>query len=275
MPYCVSLNCPQAEAELLLAALLDYPTLGVIEKEPAGGRVSLEIFVDSATAAQALLSRFPNMPASVQPCSPEQVSAPALPDWQPLCVGERFFLAPPWRDDPTPPGRIRLPMPPGDAYGTGMHAPTQIMLIALERHLRPGDVMLDLGTGSGILSAAAAALGARRVYACDIDLDAVRSAARYLGGSAVLFAGSAAGLAGACVDLVAANIDAPTILDLLPQIRRLLRPGGRAVLSGFAVEERPSLEDRLAETGFEVVARFTRQEWAGLAAVISEAQHGC
>lgn len=274
MPYCVRLNCSATEAEHALAALLDYPAQGVMEEEPAPGLVSLQIFFERIEAAQDFLRQIEGVPASLEEHVPVQPSAPALPEWEPFCVGERFFLAPPWRDDPTPSGRIRLAMPTGDAYGTGMHAPTQIMLAAMERHLRPGDVVLDLGTGSGILSAAALALGARRLIACDIDPDAARAAGRYLGGSAGLFVGSADSVCAGCVDLVAANIDAPTILALLPEIRRVLRPGGRALLGGFLEERAVSIESSVSAAGFNILDRLVQEEWAGLAASIPELQHG-
>ncbi len=87
---------------------------------------------------------------------------------QPMEVGERFFLVPEWRDDPAPAGRFRMVVNPGMAFGTGVHETTRLCLEALERYVRPGMDVLDVGTGSGILARAAGLLGARRVYACDI-----------------------------------------------------------------------------------------------------------
>ena len=95
---------------------------------------------------------------------------------QPMEVGERFYLVPEWRDDPTPPGRFRIAVNPGMAFGTGVHETTRLCLEALEHYVRPGMRVLDVGTGSGILARAATLLGAERAYACDTDPIAVEIA---------------------------------------------------------------------------------------------------
>src|ERR1700738_1813831 len=92
---------------------------------------------------------------------------------QPMTVGARFFLVPEWRDDPTPAGRFRIAVNPGQAFGTGVHETTRLCLEAIEEFVRPGSAVLDVGTGSGILARAAALLGAKRVYGCDVDPVAV------------------------------------------------------------------------------------------------------
>ena len=93
--------------------------------------------------------------------------------WPPLRVGEKFFVVAPWRTEPTPEGRFRLEINPGMQCGTGQHPCTRLCLEAMEKIIQPGDAVLDVGTGSGILSLAAKLLGAGRVIACDIDPDAV------------------------------------------------------------------------------------------------------
>jgi len=265
MPWRVLLNCSTEQAELALAALLDHPVQGVVEEEPAPGSTRLQIYFDTRAAAEEFLRQLPDLGASIEECAAGDETASEQPDWPALAIGDRFFLVPPWRNDPAPPGRIRLPMPPGNAYGTGLHAPTQIMLRLLEQHLRPGDIVLDLGTGSGILTAAATALGAARVLACDTDPDAVRAACVYLAGNASLFIGSAGSVRQGAIDLVAANIDAPTLAGLAPEIRRVLRPGGRALLSGFSAQEASALQHSLAAAGLIIFDRLAQDEWAGLA----------
>src|SRR5205085_2769695 len=97
----------------------------------------------------------------------------ARDSWPPLPVGKRFYLVPPWHTTPAPAGRIRLEINPGMACGTGWHPCTQLSLEALEEYVHPGASVLDVGTGSGILSIAAGLLGATHVFGCDIDFDAV------------------------------------------------------------------------------------------------------
>ena len=149
---------------------------------------------------------------------------------QPMEVGRRFFLVPEWRDDPTPPGRFRITVNPGLAFGTGVHETTRLCLEALEELVTPGIDVLDVGTGSGILAEAARLLGAARVIACDIDPEAVRIAGQG-------FIGSADAVRSATVDLVVANISPEAIIALAPEFARVLRAGGTLVASGFNVSE--------------------------------------
>jgi len=149
---------------------------------------------------------------------------------QPMEVGARFFLAPEWRDDPAPAGRLRIAVNPGMAFGTGVHETTRLCLEALEETVRPGMAVLDVGTGSGILAKAAGLLGAGKVYACDTDPVAVEIAG--LG-----FVGSADAVAAECVDVVTANITPEAITALAPDLVRVLRPRGVLLASGFEVPE--------------------------------------
>jgi ribosomal protein L11 methylase PrmA len=142
--------------------------------------------------------------------------------WPPLLVGERFFVVAPWRDDPTPPGRLRLELNPGLQCGTGQHPCTQLCLEAMERLVKPGDSVLDVGSGSGILSIAAKLLGAGRVVACDIDEDAAKPVP--------FFIGSADAVRSNAFDVVVANINESVIEDLREEFKRVAR---QQILSGF------------------------------------------
>jgi ribosomal protein L11 methyltransferase len=145
--------------------------------------------------------------------------------WPPLLVGEKFFVVAPWRDDPTPPGRLRLELNPGLQCGTGQHPCTQLCLEAMERIVKPGDSVLDVGSGSGILSIAAKLLGAGRVVACDIDPDAARPVP--------FFVGSADAVRSNAFDVVVANINESVIEDLRGEFKRVAR---QQILSGFQDE---------------------------------------
>jgi ribosomal protein L11 methyltransferase len=106
----------------------------------------------------------------------------------------------------------------------------------MERHVFPGAVVLDIGTGSGILAVAAGLLGAGPIHACDIDPDAAfaaRDRLREERVAASLFVGSVRSVRSAAIDVVVANINAETLLDMAPEIARIRKPGGRAILSGF------------------------------------------
>jgi ribosomal protein L11 methyltransferase len=143
------------------------------------------------------------------------------------------------------------------------------MLAALERELRTGDTLLDLGTGSGILSAAALLLGATAVYACDIDEDSVLVAREYTERRVPLFLGSARSLRGASVEVVAANINAATLRTLAGDIARVLKPGGRALLGGFTAMDMPSLSAALEAASLTVTDRVEQDEWILLTASVT------
>jgi ribosomal protein L11 methyltransferase len=116
------------------------------------------------------------------------------------------------------------------AFGTGVHETTQLCIEALEDYLRPGTRVLDVGTGSGILARAAALLGAGTCFACDVDPVAVEIAG-------IGFVGSVDAVRSASVDLVVANISPEAIVQLAPDLVRVLRPGGLMLASGFELPE--------------------------------------
>jgi len=146
--------------------------------------------------------------------------------WPPIEVGEKFFVVAPWRKDPTPPGRFRLELNPGTQCGTGQHPCTQLCLEAMERIVQPGDSVLDVGTGSGILSIAAKLLGAGRVIACDIDPDAAKVVPFFVGSADAVRSGS--------FDVAVANINETVMEDLHADLVRVAR---RRILSGFRDDE--------------------------------------
>jgi len=152
-------------------------------------------------------------------------------EWTPIEIGTRFFLSPSWCEAETPPGRIRLEMIPGNVFGGGDHPTTQLCLELLETLVVPGSRVADIGCGTGILTAAARALGARAV-GCDIDPAAPAD-----------FTGSADALAGARFDGVIANIHLGVLQELQSELRRLLRPQGWLLVSGFLPDQSAAVED--------------------------------
>jgi ribosomal protein L11 methyltransferase len=196
----------------LLEELYEAGTAGIIEHD---GWV--EAFFEHRVAA----ARFGD-PA---PCEEIDWVRRTYDAWPPLLVGEKFFVVAPWREDATPAGRLRLEIDPGMQCGTGQHPCTQLCLKAMEQIVRPGDSVLDVGSGSGILSLAARLLGADRVVACDIDPDAARMVP--------FFVGSVNAVRSQSFDVVVANISDWVIEELRPEFSRVAR---RQILSGFRDE---------------------------------------
>jgi ribosomal protein L11 methyltransferase len=207
--YCLRLEVEPERVDTLLAELWEAGTAGVVE-----GDGFLEAFFDDLEAA----ARFGTpILAADRDWVRETEDA-----WPPLLVGEKFFVVAPWRREPTPPGRFRLEINPGMQCGTGQHPCTRLCLEAMEQLLRPGDRVLDVGTGSGILSIAAKLLGASTVVACDIDAEVARGAAFFIGSVDAVRSGA--------FDLAVANISEIVIGDLKADFERV---APRRILSGF------------------------------------------
>jgi ribosomal protein L11 methyltransferase len=175
-------------------------------------------------------------------------------------------VAPPWLLDGLDLDST-IVVEPGMGFGTGEHATTRGVVRLMQRVVRPGDTVADLGSGSGVLAIAAAKLGATQVAAIEIDPDAIGNAEENVARNRVedrvtVIEGDAALLLPliAPVRIVLANIISTVLLDLLPIIRESLSPGGSAILSGILGEERSAMLDALAD-GWSVVAEDREDIW--------------
>ncbi len=191
----------------------------------------------------------------------------------PQRISERLVIKPTWRDFAAGPRDIVLEIDPGMAFGTGTHPTTALCLRMIEKHLRAGRCLLDVGTGSGILMVAAARMGAAYTVGVDSDLLAVETARRNLlqnripGDRFALLAGSlATPFAGrAQFDLVVANILSEVILRLLDDVGRLLAPGGCFICSGIIEDHREAVVAKMGSVGLVLLDQAVREEWVCLA----------
>jgi ribosomal protein L11 methyltransferase len=183
-------------------------------------------------------------------------------------VGDDFFVVPSWEDSAVPDDRLPIRIDPGQAFGTGTHETTQLTIEALERWLEPEQVVLDVGTGSGILAIASRLLGAKKVFACDIDPTAVQVARaniqRNSGHDVWTFCGSLDAVTSETVHLLMGNLTADLIATLFPEFHRVLRPHGVAIFSGILHDQIEDLADGLARFHFTVYEQLTRGEWLAL-----------
>jgi ribosomal protein L11 methyltransferase len=189
----------------------------------------------------------------------------------PQKIGERILVKPSWRDYASSPGEIVIELDPGMAFGTGTHPTTTLCVQLIERHLKPGDSFLDVGTGSGILLLAAAKLGAGRLCGGDRDEMAVRVAAENLRRNGVdvrrvcLAQGALAAPFRGRFDLVAANILTQVIIELLDDVARLIKPGGIFICSGIIDPNRDLVAGKMRDVGFEILEIRQKEGWVALA----------
>lgn len=244
-------------------------------------RVRVVAYVEATPAHEALLTRLRHtLRALPTAAAYEHIGLRRLPatDWAeawkqhhpPQHVG-RFLIAPTWTQPEPREGDILIRLDPGLAFGTGAHPSTRLALLLLERHLRPGARVLDVGTGSGILAIAALKLGAASALATDIDPTAVRIAAENAARNAVdavlqVEVGSVPAMG--VFDLILANILAETLADLLRKegLAERLAPDGVLILAGIIAHRRHLVDEALAACHLMVVEALHEGDWWALAA---------
>ena len=188
--------------------------------------------------------------------------------YKPMEIGERLLVVPQWekaRDD----GRVKLVLNPGLTFGTGSHATTRLCLQALDKYIRGGEKILDLGCGSGILSIAALVLGAGEAFACDIDEKCVdvayENAALNGCGEIELICGDLAADVTGSFDLICANIVADAILRLSKDLPALMHENSVCVVSGIIDTRCGEVEAGLRAAGLEPFETELQNGWAAIA----------
>jgi ribosomal protein L11 methyltransferase len=194
--------------------------------------------------------------------------------YHPIPVGERLLVLPAWIEQEVP-GRIAVRIDPSMAFGTGTHPTTQLCMEFIEEYVQPGDAVIDVGCGSGILSVAALKLGASHALAVDIDSQAVRSTKENAVTNGVLErVESGAGsvneiLAGQFsirqAPLVLANILAPIIIRLFDAgLAELAAPGGNLVLSGILAEQAEDVRKAAEAQGMQFRKQRQQGDWVAM-----------
>ena len=199
--------------------------------------------------------------------------------YQPISIGEKLLIVPQWLSPENPEHRIPVVLDPGMIFGTGAHASTQMCLRALEQTIHGGERVIDLGSGSGILSIAALLLGAQEATGVDIDPkaeDIARENAALNGLTAPKFravTGNVIGdkammesLSEGGYDVVLANIVADVIIPLSAVVPHFLRPDGVFICSGILNTRLPEVERAIEAAGLTITQREMQEDWCRLTA---------
>jgi len=219
----------------------------------------------------------------------DRVSCVVVPDrdwneaWaksvRPIRIGRRLVVRPSWEPVAVQAGEIELIVDPKQAFGTGHHATTQLLLERLEALIRSGERLLDVGTGSGILAMAALKLGARSAVAIDCDPVAIDCAKGYadanrLGAELDLRVATLGEIGTVPADLVLANLDRATLLGTARLFEPYLKQGARVLVSGILQDDRAAIAAAFAEAGGSVVASKERDGWLALDMLMPDSCEG-
>lgn len=269
---------PAAEA---VADILRGSWGGGVEEISAGhGTVRLRGYLPvgptTAVTVDAICARIAALPGFGLDVGPAAIETSEVDDegwadawkmhFRSFAVGRRLWITPTWDRTPPPAGAVVVELDPGMAFGSGLHPSTQMCLTALDQRLRPGDVVVDVGAGSGILSIAAAKLGASRVLAIDSDPVAVavaRANVAHNGVAARVRVQEGDLLAGVqdVADVLVANLTADLHLTFLPTVRPFLAPRGVLAASGIAERREREVERAARGAGLATVQTLRSGEW--------------
>ncbi|MFD2679933.1 50S ribosomal protein L11 methyltransferase [Bacillus seohaeanensis] len=192
--------------------------------------------------------------------------------YNPVKISDKFTIVPTWEEyEPVTSDELIVELDPGMAFGTGTHPTTVMSIQALERTVKKGDQVIDVGTGSGVLSIAAAMLGAEKVDAYDLDEVAVTSARLNIKLNKVqdvttvrqnnLLDGIEA-----AADVIVANILAEIILRFTDDAAALVKPGGYFITSGIIQPKKNQVKEAIEKAGFIIEEVMVMEDWVAIIA---------
>lgn len=191
--------------------------------------------------------------------------------FKPVHVTDKIVVKPEWEDYESKEGELIIEIDPGMAFGTGTHETTSMCINQIEKNLKSGCRIIDIGCGSGILSMAAVLLGAERAIGVDLDPVAVRVAnenitLNHLENRIEILHGNLTDVIKEKADIVVANIMADIILILLEDVRQFIKDDGLFISSGIILEKRELVEKKLLDKNFKIIEVETKGEWCAITA---------
>lgn len=254
----------------------DYPQIGVYLKAYLPATSFLPETVEQIKEAIEQLSDYeidtrPNV-ITVGEVSEEDWATAWKKYYKPVRISDSLIITPTWEEVPDLKDQdVVIELDPGMAFGTGTHPTTVLCLRALEGIVQPGNAVLDVGTGSGVLSIAAAKWGAGRVLALDLDEVAVKAAEfnvrhnQTQGVVTVKQNNLVKDITGA-YQVIAANILAEIVVKLIDDAISLLEPNGYFVLSGIIQKKQALVENALNKADLSIVEIKVEEDWVAIVA---------
>ncbi|QCR32936.1 50S ribosomal protein L11 methyltransferase [Lysinibacillus sp. SGAir0095] len=192
--------------------------------------------------------------------------------YHPVKISERFTIVPTWEEyTPVNTDELIIELDPGMAFGTGTHPTTVMCLQALEKVVKEGNSVVDVGTGSGVLAIAASMLGAEKVHALDLDAVAVKSAFENIVHNKVqhiakVHQGNLLDTVTEPADVVVANILAEIIMTFTDDAFSIVKPGGLYVTSGIINAKKDDVKKALVDSGFIIEEVLMMEDWVAIIA---------
>ncbi len=264
--------------EYVSAFLFDLGCIGIEETEPDLS-VYFPGFSDSAEITSKILNFMQKLSGELgikqsfsvvgQKIKQENWQHNWMEFFKPIFLNSKLVIVPPWEKIKPKNGQQVVTIDPGQAFGTGHHATTYLLLQTLLRYQTGKTNILDVGSGSGILAIAAVKMGCKNVIAYDIDSIAVKTAVENarlnnVSGSIHFFTGELSALNRGVdkFDLILANITSAILYSIIPQLGIYLKKSaGLVVFSGILRQEKEKMCNVLAENGYQIKEVIVREEW--------------
>lgn len=271
-PY-LHVSVPPSSAEEVSWELWDLGAEGIEERDATTlhrpkkrGVTLVAYFSDEADARRVERVMQQRFPARIEFVEGDEWRDAWREHFKPTRIGPRLVLRPTWETMRLLPGDVELVIDPGRAFGSGTHESTRLVMRELDRRVRGGETILDIGCGSGILAVAALLLGASRARAVDVDPDAAEvtreNALLNRVASRVEASTTDVGRLRGSYDIVVANIQAHVLIPLAEPIAARVAPGGLLLLSGILRGQHQ--EVRAAYPGLELLVLPAEGEWVSV-----------
>ena len=184
--------------------------------------------------------------------------------WTVTHVSDRIAVVPSWLSYEPKEDEITITLDPGCAFGTGTHQTTQLCMKTIEKYLKIGNSMADIGTGSGILAICAKKFGASTTYGCDNDetvIDVCIENAEINGVKDIVFELKTADMLTEKYDFVCANILHNVLAEIMGDLKNIMKPNAKLVLSGILDEKKSVVLEAIEREGLEIIETLHQDQW--------------